>query len=229
MRHHVFNQDAGRTRRHAQDGGGNNAPSVPRVSQTCLLNQGLLSSCLPGQNLLTSGLPSQGLLASCRPRLSPRPRWPPHLRMRLFGQDWLLVCWTHHWCRCEQLASPGLRPRSSQSPLRPRSSQSPPQRPLRPRSSQSPLRPRSSQSPLQRPLRPRSSQRPLRSRSGLCELPTTPIIHCTYDTHIPIHHCTNHTAVTNHSLALIVSPHLHLIHTHTYKQHTSMHSPQSLV
>ncbi len=44
---------------------------------------------------------------------------------------------------------------------------------------------------------------------------TTPIIHCTYDTHIPIHHCTNHTAVTNHSLALIVSPHLHLIHTRT--------------
>ncbi len=35
-----------------------------------------------------------------------------------------------------------------------------------------------------------------------------------YDTHIPIHHCTNHTAVTNHSLTLIVSPHLHLIHTH---------------
>ncbi len=58
---------------------------------------------------------------------------------------------------------------------------------------------------------------------------TTPIIHCTYDTHIPIHHCTNHTAVTNHSLALIVSPHLHLIHTHTYKQHTSMHSLRSLV
>ncbi len=58
---------------------------------------------------------------------------------------------------------------------------------------------------------------------------TTPIIHCTYDTHIPIHHCTNHTAVTNHSLAMIVSPHLHLIHTHTYKQYTSMHSPRSLV
>ncbi len=58
---------------------------------------------------------------------------------------------------------------------------------------------------------------------------TTPIIHCTYDTHFPIHHCTNHTAVTNHSLTLIVSPHLHLIHTHTHKQHTSLHSPQSLV
>ncbi len=50
-----------------------------------------------------------------------------------------------------------------------------------------------------------------------------------YDTHIPIHHCTNHTAVTNHSLTLIVSPHLHLIHTHTYKQHTYMHSLRSLV
>ncbi len=50
-----------------------------------------------------------------------------------------------------------------------------------------------------------------------------------YDTHIPIHHCTNHTTVTNHSFTLIVSPHLHLIHTHTYKQHTSLHSPQSLV
>ncbi len=50
-----------------------------------------------------------------------------------------------------------------------------------------------------------------------------------YDTHIPIHHCTNHTAVTNHSLTLIVSPHLHLIHTHTHKQHTSLHSPRSLV
>ncbi len=49
---------------------------------------------------------------------------------------------------------------------------------------------------------------------------TTPIIHCTYDTHIPIHHYTNHTAVTNHSLALIVSPHLHLIHTHTHKSST---------
>ncbi len=50
-----------------------------------------------------------------------------------------------------------------------------------------------------------------------------------YNTHISIQHCTNHTAVTNHSLTLIVSPHLHLIHTHTYKQHTSLHSPQSLV
>ncbi len=48
-------------------------------------------------------------------------------------------------------------------------------------------------------------------------------------TAFPIHHCTNHTAVTNHSFALIVSPHLHLIHTHTYKQQTSMHTGRSLV
>ncbi len=57
---------------------------------------------------------------------------------------------------------------------------------------------------------------------------TTPIIHCTYDAHSP-HHCTNHTAVTHHSFALIVSPHLHLIHTPTYKQHTSMYTLRSLV
>ncbi len=125
-----------------------------------------LRTVLPSQNLLSPGLPSR----------SSRPGWLPRPRMHLFGQDWLLVCWTHHWCRCEQQASPGslqspLRPRSSQSPLqsplRPRSSQSPLQSPLRPRSSQSPLqsplRPRSSQSPLQSPLRPRSSQSPLQS------------------------------------------------------------------
>ncbi len=113
-------------------------------------------------------------IAKCRPRLSPRPKGPPGLQMHLFGQDWLLVCWTHPWCRCEQLASPGpqhcpLRPGSSQSPLqsplRPGSSQSPLQSPLRPGSSQSPLqsplRPGSSQSPLQSPLRPGSSQSPL--------------------------------------------------------------------
>ncbi len=57
---------------------------------------------------------------------------------------------------------------------------------------------------------------------------TTPIIHCTYDAHSP-HHCTNHTAVTYHSFALIVLPHLHLIHTPRYKQHTSMHTLRSLV
>ncbi len=82
--------------------------------------------------------------------------WHPQVR--------LLVCWTHHWCRCEQLASPGP---FRQRPLRPKSSQSPLQSPLRPRSSQSPLqsplRPRSSQSPLQSPLRPRSPQGPLHS------------------------------------------------------------------
>ncbi len=55
------------------------------------------------------------------------------------------------------------------------------------------------------------------------------ISHHSLHSHIPIHHYTNHTAVTNHSLTLIVSPHLHLIHTHTYKQHTSMQTLQSLV
>ncbi len=50
-----------------------------------------------------------------------------------------------------------------------------------------------------------------------------------YNTHIPIHHCTNHTAVTSHSLTLIVLPHLHLIHSPTYKQHTSLHTLRSLV
>ncbi len=50
-----------------------------------------------------------------------------------------------------------------------------------------------------------------------------------YNAHIPIHHCTNHTAVTSHSLALIVLAHLHLIHSPTYKQHTSLHTLRSLV
>ncbi len=104
-----------------------------------------LSTGLLNQNLLTSGLPSQGLLASCRPRLSPRPRWPPRLRIRLFGQDRLQVfgpttgVGASSWC-------------PQHYPLRPRSSQSPLQSPLRPRSSQSPLQ--SPQSPLQSPLRP---------------------------------------------------------------------------
>ncbi len=53
---------------------------------------------------------------------------------------------------------------------------------------------------------------------------TSPIMHCTHTFHY-----TNHTAVTIHSSTLIVSPHLHLIHTHTYKQLTSLHSPRSLV
>ncbi len=66
------------------------------------------------------------------------------------------------------------------------------------------------------------------------EITPTHHISCTTAAHhprtaFPIHHCTNHTAVTNHSFALIVSPHLHLIHTHTYKQHTSMHTLRSLV
>ncbi len=45
----------------------------------------------------------------------------------------------HHWCRCKQLAYPGLQ----HCPLRPRSLESPLQSPLRPRSSQSSLSSRS--------------------------------------------------------------------------------------
>ncbi len=55
------------------------------------------------------------------------------------------------------------------------------------------------------------------------------ISHHALHSHIPIHHYTNHTAVTIHSLALIVSPHLHVIHSHTFKQHSHMHSRRSLV
>ncbi len=55
------------------------------------------------------------------------------------------------------------------------------------------------------------------------------ISHHALHSHIPIHHYTNHTAVTNHSFVLIVLPHLHLIHTHTFKQHTSMKTLQGLV
>ncbi len=62
-----------------------------------------------------------------------------------------------------------------------------------------------------------------------CTSPMDYISQHALHSHIPIHHYTNHTAVTIHSLALIVSPHLHLIHTHTFKQHSHMHSPQSLV
>ncbi len=62
-----------------------------------------------------------------------------------------------------------------------------------------------------------------------CTSPMDYISHHALHSHIPIHHYTNHTAVTIHSLALIVSPHLHLIHTHTFKQYSHMHSPQSLV
>ncbi len=52
---------------------------------------------------------------------------------------------------------------------------------------------------------------------------------CTAHTHIPVHHYTNHTAVTIHSLVLIASPHLHLILTLTFKQHSHLHSLRSLV
>ncbi len=55
------------------------------------------------------------------------------------------------------------------------------------------------------------------------------ISHHALHTHIPVHHYTNHTAVTIHSLVLIVSPHLHLIHSHTFKQHSHMHPLRSLV
>ncbi len=62
-----------------------------------------------------------------------------------------------------------------------------------------------------------------------CTSPMDCISHHSLHSHIPIHHYTNHTAVTNHSFALIVLPHLLLIHTHTYKQHTSLHTLRSLV
>ncbi len=47
------------------------------------------------------------------------------------------------------------------------------------------------------------------------------ISHHALHSHIPVHHYTNHTAVTIHSLVLIVSPHLHLIHSfqHLSGQH----------
>ncbi len=62
-----------------------------------------------------------------------------------------------------------------------------------------------------------------------CTSPMDYISHHTLHSHIPIHHHTNHTAVTNHSFALIASPHLHLIHPLTYKQHTYTHPLRSLV
>ncbi len=62
-----------------------------------------------------------------------------------------------------------------------------------------------------------------------CTSPMDYISHHALHTHIPIHHYTNYTAVTIHSLVLIVSPHLHLIHTHTFKQHSHMHPLRSLV
>ncbi len=62
-----------------------------------------------------------------------------------------------------------------------------------------------------------------------CTSPLDYISHHALHTHIPVHHYTNHTAVTIHSLVLNASPHLHLIHTLTYKQHTYTHPLQSLV
>ncbi len=62
-----------------------------------------------------------------------------------------------------------------------------------------------------------------------CTSPIDYISHHALHSHIPVHHYTNHTAVTIHSLVLIVSPHLHLIHPHTYKQHTYTHPLRSLV
>ncbi len=62
-----------------------------------------------------------------------------------------------------------------------------------------------------------------------CTSPMDYISHHALHSHIPIHHYTHHTAVTIHSLVLIVSPHLHLIHSHTFKQHSHMHSRRRLV
>ncbi len=62
-----------------------------------------------------------------------------------------------------------------------------------------------------------------------CTSPMDYISHHALHTHIPVHHYTNHTAVTIHSLVLIASPHLHLILTLTYKQHSHLHSLRSLV
>ncbi len=53
-----------------------------------------------------------------------------------------------------------------------------------------------------------------------CTSPMDYISHHALHSHIPVHHYTNHTAVTIHSLVLIVSPHLHLINSHTFKQHS---------
>ncbi len=62
-----------------------------------------------------------------------------------------------------------------------------------------------------------------------CTSPVDYISHHALHTHIPVHHYTNYTAVTIHSLVLIASPHLHLILTLTYKQHTYTHPLRSLV
>ncbi len=48
-----------------------------------------------------------------------------------------------------------------------------------------------------------------------CTSPMDYISHHALHSHIPVHHYTNHTAVTIHSSTLIASPHLHLIHSLT--------------
>ncbi len=60
------------------------------------------------------------------------------------------------------------------------------------------------------------------------KLPYHPL--CTTRGRCPLNINSHSDSVSHHSsyLGLIVSPHLHLIHTHTYKQHTSMHSLRSL-
>ncbi len=48
-----------------------------------------------------------------------------------------------------------------------------------------------------------------------CTSPMDYISHHALHTHFPVHHYTNHTAVTIHTSTLIASPHLHLIHSLT--------------
>ncbi len=48
-----------------------------------------------------------------------------------------------------------------------------------------------------------------------CTSPMDYISQHALHSHIPVHHYTNHTAVTIHSSTLIASPHLHLIHSLT--------------
>ncbi len=68
---------------------------------------------------------------------------------------------------------------------------------------------------------------------------TTLLLHITHGLQLPSFTALRHTHFhpplhQSHSchqslIVLIVSPHLHLILTHTFKQHTYMHSPRSLV
>ncbi len=53
---------------------------------------------------------------------------------------------------------------------------------------------------------------------------------CTTRGSLPLNINSHSDSVSHHSsyLGLIALPHLHLIYTHTYKQHTSMHSLRSL-